>query len=79
MTLQLINSGPYKDRKMHEKTKQMIWRMLLKTGYSNHSALHITLPYLFNRLEQEGRAYELKAHPGIGYHLKLIPHARDMR
>ena len=79
MTLQLINVGPYKNKIMHQKTKNLIWYMLMKDGHTNHSALHETLPYLFNRLEQEGRAYQLEAHPGIGYHLKLIPHARDIR
>lgn len=79
MTLQMVNAGPYPDRKLSQAAKQRLWKSLLETKCSTHSALHETLPYLINRLEQEGRAYRLEAHPGIGYALTLINHARDVR
>ena len=77
--LHVENLSPYPKKRMRDATKQMLWRMLLKDGASAHSGLAATLPYLLNRLEQEGRAYRLEAHPGHGYGLTLIPHARDVR
>lgn len=79
MVLNITSVTGYKPKVMREKTKQFLWNELMKAGHTNHSALAETLPYLVNRLEQEGRAYELSAHPGTGYHLKLITHVRDFR
>jgi hypothetical protein len=57
----------------HSKAERnKLWRMLMDGTGGSHSAQGVTLPYLINRLESEGIAYQLSAWPGQGYYLELI-------
>lgn len=48
-----------------------LWDHLTTGGYTTHSGLAITLPWLLRRLEQTGVPYNLTAVPRIGYTLRL--------
>lgn len=56
-------------KKMSQRAKDDTWDTFMRNG-TTHSKSAMTLPYIINRCEQEGIAYELQAWPGYGYFIK---------
>lgn len=57
--------------RLTEAAKRRSWDVFMEGGTS-HSAHASTLSHIIERCEREGVAYQLEAHPGLGYFIKPL-------
>ncbi len=70
-----------KFKKWKPRTLEITRKRTIETfehsGFTNHSAMALTLPFIINYCEENKISYELTAHPGKGYFIKKVASYAD--